>query len=175
MAKITGAQAHLKRLKGMNERAQKEARKLVYALADMHATEAAHILTAGSVSGKNHVPSAPGSPPNADTHVLDRSIHVEEVGPLKAHSVADAPYAAIHEFGGSIDHPGGTPYFMKDGKPTFVSKSGYGAYHTLPVTKPHKIEVPERPYMRPAAATVRKDIDRLAKAAVKRINKGGTL
>lgn len=134
MAKFTGAQAHLKRLKAMDGRAQAEARKLVYALADMHATEAALSITAGAVSGKNHVPSLPGEPPNADTHVLDRSIHVEEVGPLRANSVADADYAIPLEFGPN-----------------------------------------ERPFMRPAADKVRKEADKLAKAAVKRINRGGTL
>lgn len=137
MAKFTGAQAHLKRLKAMDGRAHAEARKLVYALADMHATEAALSITAGAVSGANHVPSAPGEAPNADTHVLDRSIHVEEVGPLRANSVADAPYAAGLEFGTA--------------------------------------KVSERPFMRPAADKVRKEADKLAKAAVKRINRGGTL
>ena len=137
MAKFKGADAHLKRLKNMNARVEREAGKLVYALADMHATEAALSITAGAVSGKNHVPSAPGEAPNADTHVLDRSIHVEPVGPLRANSVADASYAAGLEFGTA--------------------------------------KVSERPFMRPAASKVRKDADKLAKAAVKRINKGGTL
>lgn len=75
-------------------------RPVVYAVADMVATDAALSITAGAVSGKAHVPSAPGEPPNADTHVLDRSIHVESRGPLRALIVADAPYAAIHELGG---------------------------------------------------------------------------
>lgn len=78
---------------------RKEAQKLIYTLADMHATEAAISITTGAVSGKNHVASKPGEPPNADTHFLDRSIHVEKTGPLTANSVADAPYAARLEFG----------------------------------------------------------------------------
>lgn len=77
---------------------RKEAQKLIYTLADMHATEAAISITTGAVSGKNHVASKPGEPPNADTHFLDRSIHVEKTGPLTANSVADAPYAARLEF-----------------------------------------------------------------------------
>ena len=98
---IKFADRHLKRLRKMTTGMRKEAQKLVYTLADMHATEAALSITAGSVSGKNHKPSAPGQPPNADTGVLDRSVHVEQVGPLQANSVADAPYAAAQEFGSS--------------------------------------------------------------------------
>jgi len=99
MAKFKGADDHLKRLRRMPAETRKEASKLVYALADMHATEAALSITNGAVSGANHVPSRPGEPPNADTHFLDRSIHVEKTGPLKAQSVADAPYAVPLEFG----------------------------------------------------------------------------
>jgi hypothetical protein len=80
---------------------QREAGKLVVTLADMHATDAAISITTGAVSGANHVPSKPGQPPNADTHVLDRSIHVERIAPLVAQSVADAPYAVALEGGTS--------------------------------------------------------------------------
>jgi hypothetical protein len=97
--KIKGGDAHLKRMKAMGPRAEVEASKLVYALADMHATEAALSITEGSVGGKNHVASLPGEPPNADTGQLDRSIHVERLGPLKARSVADAPHARAMEEG----------------------------------------------------------------------------
>ncbi len=96
---MKGHGRHLKRLQGMSGRVAAEVRKLVYTLADMHVTEAAHSITAGAVSGKNHVPSSPGQAPNADTHKLDRSGHVRERGPLKADSVFDAPYAAALEFG----------------------------------------------------------------------------
>ena len=99
MAKFKGAGDHLKRLKNMTAGMRKEASKLGYTLADMHATEAALSITAGAVSGKNHVPSKPGEPPNADTHFLDRSVHVERTGPLTAQSIADAPDAARLEFG----------------------------------------------------------------------------
>lgn len=134
---IKFADQHLKRLRKMTTGMRKEAQKLVYTLADMHATEAALSITAGAVSGKNHKPSSPGQPPNADTHGLDRSVHVEQTGPLTAQSVADAPYAAAQEFGTQ--------------------------------------DMAERPFMRPAAKKVRKQADRLAKAAVDRIVKGGKL
>ena len=99
MAKITGAEAHLKRVRKMTAGMRQEAGKLVLVLADLHATEAALLVTNGAVSGKNHVASSPGEAPNADTHTLDRSIHAERTGLLKAQSIADAPYAAKLELG----------------------------------------------------------------------------
>lgn len=73
----------------------------VYAGADIIATEAALSITRGSISGKGHIPSKPGEPPNADTRQLDRSIAVRQVGELKAEIVVSAPYAADLEFGTS--------------------------------------------------------------------------
>lgn len=137
MAKFSGADAHLKRMRNMTLGMRKEAQKLIYTLADMHATEAALSITEGAVSGKNHVASSPGEAPNSDTHVLDRSIHVEKTGQLTAQSVADAPYATKLEFGDD--------------------------------------RVAERPFMRPAATKIKKAVDKLAKAGVRRINRGGKL
>lgn len=55
--------------------------------------------------------------------------------------------AAIQEFGAVINHPGGTPYKIDpDGKAMFVSKANGSG---LPVTKPHTIVIPPRPFMRP--------------------------
>lgn len=60
------------------------------------------------------------------------------------------PYAAIHEFGGTINHPGGTAYFVRDGRAVFVSKAkDDGSYRK---TKPHAIPMPARPYLAPAIA-----------------------
>lgn len=116
---------------------QREASKLIYALADKHVVEAALSITEGSVGGKNHVPSRPGEPPNANLGVLDRSIHAERTGPLTAQSVADAPHAVPLEVGTS--------------------------------------KMAARPYMRPAAKKIRKEVDALAKKAVDRIIKGGAV
>ncbi|MEC9067814.1 MAG: HK97-gp10 family putative phage morphogenesis protein [Pseudomonadota bacterium] len=135
--KFRGADKHLRRLKAMGPRAEREASKLVLTLADMHAKEASYLITQGSVGGANHVPSLPGEPPNADTGHLHTSIHAESAGPLKAVSVADADYSAALEFGTS--------------------------------------KMAERPFMRPAAKTVRREAEVLAKAAAKRITKGGTI
>lgn len=100
--KIKGADSHIKRLKRLSGAAMtREVGKAIYAAADMHAVDAALSITTGAVSGKNHVASAPGNPPSADTHQLDRSIHAEKTGQLTAKSVADAPYAVDLEKGTS--------------------------------------------------------------------------
>ena len=64
---------------------------------------------------------------------------------------ANKPYAAIHQYGGIINHPGGTSYGYKtekdasEGKISFL-KRGEG-YVELGVTKPHQIVIPPRPYI----------------------------
>lgn len=96
-----GADKHSKRMKGMTARMRKEAKRLVYRLADMHVEEASFLITQGAVSGAKHVASAPGEPPNEDTNALRTSGHVEAAGPLKALSVFDAPHALPLELGTS--------------------------------------------------------------------------
>ncbi|ROL60071.1 hypothetical protein D9V86_09880 [Bacteroidetes/Chlorobi group bacterium ChocPot_Mid] len=77
-----------------------------------------------------------------------------EVNPEKKSAIvisANSPYAAIHQFGGIINHPGGTEYgFMtkadaSKGKILFLKKGS--GYMVLGTTKPHKIEIPARPYL----------------------------
>lgn len=99
--RFKGADKHSKRLRHMRAGMLVEARKLVYVLADMHATEAAILITTGSVSGKNHTPSKPGEPPMNDTGLLANQTFATKTGPLKAESVSMAPYAAALEFGTS--------------------------------------------------------------------------
>lgn len=60
------------------------------------------------------------------------------------------PYARIHEFGGTINHPGGTPFFIKDGQLRFVRKANGARFAK---TKPHPIVIPARPYITPALET----------------------
>lgn len=115
MAKITGADKHKQRLRRMRGPAAiNEITRALFGVAQDIAVDAQISITAGAVSGKNHVPSAPGEPPNSDTHVLSNSIEAVAAGPLKAETTANAPYAAAQELGTST--------------------------------------LPERPYLRPAAA-----------------------
>lgn len=128
---LRGAEAHRKRLRRLRGPAMVRAVTAeVYGAAQDIAIDAALSITRGATSGKNHVPSAPGTPPNADTHVLSNSIQANVIGPLKAEVSADAPYAAAQEFG-----------------------SG---------------NLPERPYMRPAAARGR---PKAAKRIVDAVNR----
>lgn len=54
--------------------------------------------------------------------------------------------AATHEFGATINHPGGTSYMIVGGgKALFVKK---GDPRAVGVTKPHKIVIPERSFLR---------------------------
>ena len=58
-------------------------------------------------------------------------------------------YAAIHEFGGVIQHPGGTAYLIdpKTGVSKWISNKASIA-DQLPRTKAHTIHMPERSYLR---------------------------
>lgn len=78
----------------------------------------------------------------------------------------DTPYAAIHEFGGIIKHPGGTAYLLNaGGLAQFVSNSSDLAAN-LPRTKPHDIPMPERSYLRSTLAERQAEIRDAMTAAV---------
>lgn len=67
------------------------------------------------------------------------------------YSSGDVKYAAIHEFGGIIQHPGGTKYIIDAAvggniMTRFVSNAFPG--HVAGVTKPHPIPMPERSFLR---------------------------
>lgn len=73
----------------------------------------------------------------------------EEKGVISRTVGTNVEYARIHELGGTIDHPGGTPYFLDraTGMAVFVAKtSEYAA--GLPVTQAHPIHMPERSFLR---------------------------
>jgi phage gpG-like protein len=59
---------------------------------------------------------------------------------------SDAPYAEIHNEGGTIKHPGGTAYFKKKGETIWVSNRK-AAGKNYPRTKPHNIEIPQRQFI----------------------------
>ena len=58
-------------------------------------------ITRGAVSGKNHVVSQPGQPPNQDTRVLGNNIEAVMTGPLSAEVSSNAPYSNALEYGTS--------------------------------------------------------------------------
>lgn len=134
MAKVTGAEQHKKRLRRMRGPAMvRKVTQTLVAVAQDIVVDAAISITTGAVSGKNHVPSKPGEPPNADTRVLSNSGEAVSTGPLKAEASFNAPYAAAQELGSASQN------------------------------------LPERPYMRPAAARNREPGARKVAAAVNEV------
>lgn len=92
-------------------------------------------------------------------------------------SSGDVKYAAIHEFGGVINHPGGTAYYPgRDGKAQFLSNATAAKMEALgrilPRTRPHQIRMPERSFMRSSlgemAAQISEEIKRSAVEAPQR-------
>jgi HK97 gp10 family phage protein len=75
--------------------------KALFVGAELIVTEAQLSITRGAVSGKNHVPSKPGEPPNNDSGVLAGDIEATQPLPLTARATSEAPYAAALEFGSS--------------------------------------------------------------------------
>lgn len=76
------------------------------------------------------------------THKVDRPRVMVQIG-------TNVKYAAIHEYGGTIKHPGGTAYFVRDGKAVFISNAA-AAGKNYPRTRAHSITMPARPFLRPA-------------------------
>lgn len=100
MVKITGAKQHAARVNRLaGPEMVRQVGAALFAAGSLIETSAARSITEGAVSGKGHVPSKPGQPPSADTHLLDRSIETHLVEPLKAEVSANAPYAVGLEFG----------------------------------------------------------------------------
>lgn len=102
MPKITGRKQAADRL---NAIASREAiadvgRALLWGAQEIQ-HEAQHLITEGSVSGKHHVPSLPGEPPNNDTGVLKSHIEAVQTAPLRAEVSSNAPYAVPLEAGTS--------------------------------------------------------------------------
>ena len=102
VAKITGAKAASDRIRAVGgPPALNRISRALFVAGNMVEVEAAISITNGAVSGKGHVPSTPGEPPNADTHLLDRSIDTVQVEPLRVQVSANAPYARSLEYGTS--------------------------------------------------------------------------
>lgn len=98
-----GMSGHLKRIKNAQNVAQHLTRAL-YKAGTMIELDAERSITEGSISGKNHVPSLPGQPPNADTRHLDANIETAVKADASNPTVevtSRAAYAAALEFGTS--------------------------------------------------------------------------
>lgn len=73
--------------------------------------------------------------------VIGRDAEKEHEG-----GITNARLAAVHEFGATIRHPGGTPYRRTRNGAVFVKKDAPGAA-LLPKTRPHLVRVPARSFI----------------------------
>lgn len=126
----------------LKSRVLKRAGAMVFASTDIVKAEAQNLITSGSTSGKNHVASKPGEPPNADTRQLDKGIVSRKTGPLTAEVRSQAPYSAALQFGADLKLPQGGTATLKP-----------------------------RPFMDVAVERRRKDIEKLQRRAIKEITR----
>lgn len=89
------------KLKTLRAAIVRDVSKEMYAAGSLVATEAQISITSGSVSGKNHVASAPNTAPNNDSATLANGIEVIQVAPLRVLIQSTAPYGQSLEFGTS--------------------------------------------------------------------------
>lgn len=89
------------KMKSLTAAMRREMSAAVEEIAESVQIDAQVSLTTGAVTGKNHKPSAPGTPPNNNWGDLSRGVVIEKVGPTTARIVSTAPYGAIQELGGS--------------------------------------------------------------------------
>lgn len=102
MPKITGGKAHAARLKYMvSPEALQAVGSALFNGGERVQVAAQVSITTGAVSGKGHVPSAPGTPPNNDDGILAGNIETVQVDVTRVEVSSNAPYAAAQEFGNS--------------------------------------------------------------------------
>jgi len=100
--KISGDLEHRERLRRLRSPAARRAiGQAVFVAAQEVETQARLLIMAGSVSGKNHVPSKPGEPPNNDTGYLAANIEATRRSELTAQVESKAEYGAALERGTS--------------------------------------------------------------------------
>lgn len=85
----------------MTAETSREVSQALFAGGEAIAVEAQISITSGAVSGKKHVPSTPGQPPNQDTGVLGNNIETNQISRFKVEVSSNAPYSAPLEFGTS--------------------------------------------------------------------------
>lgn len=107
--------------------------------------------TAGGRDSKGRFRKRSGGQTLVDSGLLAKSISYRIEGD-SIELTAGMEYAAIHHYGGDIQHPGGTPYLVIGGKAQFISKSKVAAMPegeraAVKYTRPHVIHIDARPYM----------------------------
>lgn len=96
---LRGSREHLRRLKRLQG---PETVRLVgaalFAGGELTQTEIQRLISLGAVSGKGHVPSAPGEPPNYDSGVLSNNVETSHPAPLRVIVGSYAAHASPLEF-----------------------------------------------------------------------------
>jgi HK97 gp10 family phage protein len=111
MPRITGSDRVTARLSGLGgAKVVREVGQALFAGGEMIRAEASHLITENAVSGKGHVPSLPGQPPNEDTGTLRTGIETTQPAPLRVEVSSNAPYAVPLEVGTSKMAP--RPYMQ---------------------------------------------------------------
>jgi len=99
---MIGMKAHVARLKKLSGPDMvNRVGAALFAGGEAIQVEAQRSITAGAVSGKAHVPSKPGDPPNNDTGYLAAAIVTIKTAPLEVEVSSNAGYASALEFGTS--------------------------------------------------------------------------
>lgn len=107
MTRIRNLDKLMKRLNSITSRkAERMLGAVLFEGADMIAAEASHSITRGSAGGQSggkhqHVPSAPGEPPNEEFGDLRRGIETTQPETLVAEVSSNAGHAVPLEFGTS--------------------------------------------------------------------------
>lgn len=94
--------------------------------------------------------------------LTDRSARFVDVGIMASEGEEIIKIAAAHEFGATIDHPGGTPFGYEteeDAEAGRVRFLGRGeGFMVIGETQPHIIDIPERSFIRGTIDQKEKDI-----------------
>lgn len=102
MPRITGREKVSARLQGAaGQEVVRQVGQALFAGGELIRAEAHRSISEGAVSGRYHIPSAPGEPPNRDTGVLQAHIETTQPAPLRVEVSSNAPYAVPLEAGSS--------------------------------------------------------------------------
>lgn len=100
---MKGRNAHKRRLQKLaSNEGMLRLSQALFAGAEAIAVEAQLSITNGAVSGKQHVPSKPGEPPNQDTGNLANNIEATQPRPLVAEVSSNSDHAMIEWDWGNV-------------------------------------------------------------------------
>jgi hypothetical protein len=100
---LRGHKAHLRRLRKLSGEAPvRLVSRALFSGAEDIAVEAQISITTGAISGKGHIASKPGEPPNNDTGDLANNIEALQPKPLEARVQSSSDHAMIEFDWGNV-------------------------------------------------------------------------